>query len=531
MKKHLSILLLMPFILLFLCSFTTFRQETGQGHANVTSASTPTVNGGETLWSRALSPSGDSHSYNSDPVIKGTAIYIANGDTLYELDKTEGSIRRTLTLSSHTNSVCHMLLEGNNLYIPLSGGLIECVDIQNMISLWQSHSFGGQSLSTLFYHDGALYGGTVNMISGTDSTGVFYCIDAASGDTVWTYEDTENPGGYYWSGAILCQGVLYFIGDNGILVAHDPVSEEVFDMIPLTDTAKIRAGLTYDPDTGSLFTASTDGRIYRIPVSEDGSIHRDSIRSGSAVPSASALNCTSTPTIYRGRLYVGCIADGYGYLSVLDAGNLSLIYAVQGERSAEIKSSPLISTGYATEENNHSVYVYVSANQPPGGIYYLLDNSACTTGVLWPLYTPVTGKQFCMSSITCDENGVLYYSNDSNTLFAVIELNEPTCIGMPLPPLRNEPIVLDPGIPDSVRIKKKKKKIILTWEKTIKNSQTLIYTKYGKGKWKKKIIRSGTKYSIMRKKKTLRIRLRSRIRRNSQWVYSKYSKTYKIKRR
>lgn len=558
MKKFLPLILASA---LFLCSFTTFRQETGEGYAGVTSARTPTdTERGGTIWTRTFPSAQGKYSYNSDPILCDAMIYIANDTTLYELDKRDGTIRRTLPLTARTDSVCHMLLEGDRLMIPLSGGRIQCVDIRTMTSLWQSKALGGQSLSTLFYQDGYLYAGTVNMLSGTDSTGVFYCIDSRNGSTQWTYEDPEHPGGYYWSGAVSHKDILYFAGDNGILVSHSLTTDQVYDTAVLTDRARIRSGLTFHQDTDSLYTADTDGVIYRIPLSGSeysfpGKIQKDEILSGSAVPGAAFLNCTSTPSIWNGRLYVGSIAEGFGHLSVLDAETLSLIYTVQGERSAEIKSSPLISTGYSSDENHNRVHVYVSANNIPGGIYYLTDDSTCTEGRLQTLYTPAAARQFCMSSIAADIDGTLYYSNDSNTLFAVSEVEKssdrtdppipqnpvpttapdrsPSPASPPTPaPKAKKPAAKTkkPQKPLRPRAARKKKKVRISWKKQ-KSTQTILYRKYSKrGKWKKRIIRSKTSCTIsVKKKKVLYFRLRSRIRSGSKWICSGYTNTYKIK--
>ncbi len=557
MKKFLPLILVSA---LLLCSFTTFRQETGEGGGGVTSARTPTdIERGGTVWTRSFPSAQGRYSYNSDPILCDAAVYIANDRTLYELDKRDGTIQRTLPLTARTDSVCHMLLEGDRLMIPLSGGRIECVDIRTMTSLWQSRSLGGQSLSTLFYLDGYLYAGTVNMISGTDSTGIFYCIDTRNGSIQWTYEDSEHPGGYYWSGAVSHKNILYFAGDNGILVSHSLTTDQVYDTAALTGGTKIRSGLTFHPDTDSLYTADTDGVVYRIPLSGSehslpGKIQKEEIRSGSAVPGAAFLHCTSTPSVWNGRLYVGSIADGFGHLSVLDAETLSLIYTVQGERSAEIKSSPLVSTGYSSSANHDRVYVYVSANSIPGGVYYLMDDSTCTAGGLQTLYTPASARQFCMSSITADIDGTLYYSNDSNTLFAVSEvenssdrvdpsLPEPTAPatvpnGTPSPAVpspsqeskKSAEQTRKPKKPTRLRTARKKKKLRISWKKQ-KRTQTILYIRYSKrGKWQKRMIRSKASYTLsVKKKKTLYLRLRSRSRSGSKWIYSRYTKTYKIK--
>lgn len=233
----------------------------------------------------------------------------------------------------------------------------------------------------------------------------FYCISTKDGSTQWTYEDPAHPGGYYGSGAISRGGRLYFTGDNGILVSHSLTKDTVYDTVPLTTkTASVPVSpmtpaphpcirrIPKEPYTGSRYPAMA--------------LSRKNIRVSSAAPAARTVHCTSTPAVCHGRLYIGCIADGYGCLSVLDARDLRLYYKAKGAKGAEIKSSPLLSTGYASAKNNNRIYVYVSANHPPGGIYYLADESTSVRGTLQTLYTPAKAKQYCMSSITADREGI-----------------------------------------------------------------------------------------------------------------------------
>lgn len=549
-KKIILLLLLTVSATILLCSFSTFRGEDGKGQANVVSGQTPinTEKGG-TIWTRSFS-SGGTTSYNSSPIITDSALYIVNGSTLYELDL-KGNITRQMTLSAKMNSVCYMLLEEDNLYIPLAGGIMECVNISTMRSVWTSEAFGGQSLSTVFYHNGYLYTGTASMKNVSDTTGLFYCLKASDGSTVWTYQDNEHPGGYYWSGSLVHGNALYFAGDNGILVSHSLVDDEVYDTYVLSSTAKIRSGITYDEDTNALYTAGNNGQLYKITVTRDGQISK--VTSASVVPGAASINCTSTPTIYNKRLYIGSLADSFGYLSVMDADTLSVIYTVKGTKNAEIKSSPLVSAGYASAYNNEQVYVYVSANCPPGGIYYITDDKTARSSTMQTLYIPAAAKQFCLSSIASGEDGTLYYSNDSGTLFAVREVSvssDRIAAPTPVPPStitktpasptpsavpgststtqKKSSSAKKPKAPVKIKYKKKKKTISITWKKKTKNSQTLVYVKYGSGKWKKTVVKKNSKLTIKRKKKKMRIRLRSRLKQKKKWYYSSYTKIYRM---
>ena len=537
--KNKTFLSLMIAAALFLCAFSTFRGEQGKDAANVVSAETPvdTTRGG-TIWTHSFS-TGNKTSYNSIPILTETAIYGVNSDTLYELAYEDGRILRQFSLCAKMNSVCNMLLQEQYLYIPLSNGRMECVNIRTMTSEWQSEAFGGQSLSTVFYHEGYLYAGCTT-VSTSKTTGIFYCLDATNGSVQWTYEDKEHPGGYYWSGGIVHGDSLFFSGDNGFLVSHSLLENEVYDTYQLTDTAQIRAGITYSADTDALYTVSNDGTLYEIHTS-GGKIN--TVKSSSLVPEASQKNCTSTPTIYNNRIYIGCMADRYGYVVVLDADSLQPVYKVQGPLMAEVKSSPLVST---RGDTSGKVYVYFSANAQPGGLYYFTDQPGAKEGSWQTLYTPTAAKQYCLSSITAGTDGTLYYSNDSGTLFAVREVEQssdriapPTPLVTPSPtPVPKETIVTPtvikkitkPAKPVNAKMKKKKKKISVQWKKKTKGSQTIIYYRYGSGKWKKKIVKNKNSYSLPRKKgKKLSVRLRCRKKASGKWYYSGYTKTFHLK--
>ena len=319
----------------------------------------------------------------------------------------------------------------------------------------------------------------------------------------------------------------------------------MYDTYSLTDNAKIRAGITYDQTTDAMYTTSTDGILYQIRTEMN---QIKEVKMSTVAENAKNINCTSTPTIYQGRIYVGCIADQTGTVSVLDATKMSVIYQVSGFQNAEVKSSPLVSTRGSTDG---TVYVYVSANAIPGGIYCFVDSPASTASTWKTLFTPASGSQYCMASITAGSDGTLYYSNDSGTFFAVSESpadsgeQENTPIpAVPTPKTPSpvsptpepavdlpyqETVIKKPKKPGNVRMKKAKKKVKITWKKKTKDSQTVVYIKYGKNKWKKKIVKKKSSLTIKRKKGKLRLRLRSRKKIKGIWYYSKYTKTFLLK--
>lgn len=507
-------------------AWSSFRNETGAGNANITAAQTPvTPENTGAKWQLKFETDAVT-AYNSDPVITDDKIYSACKNTLYELNK-NGVVLRTFTLAAPINSVCRMSLHENRLFIPLSGGTLQCVDIQTMSSLWTSESFGLQSLTSTFYKKGFLCAGTTSA-SGTD--GLYYCLSETDGSTQWVYRG-EQSCGYYWSGAVSGKDgtdYILFGGDNGVLISHSLSTDAVYDTYDLSSCTashgKIRAGVTYDIQTDAFYTTTTDGYLYQIKMNEDGEF-----RSVSALPLFSDnslmtdVNCTSTPTIFNGRIYV-CSYDGtQGQISVVNAASMNIVYTATTPECHDIKSSPLVCTGYATDENNNRVYVYFTQNSLPGGIYYIEDDETAVSAQIKTLFLPVEGKQFCLSSVAADTDGTLYYSNDSGTLFAISEgyaaapqitpqPNSPTPIlptpvsPTPEPPTSilpaptsadssvSAPAVVKPEKPGKIVFTKKKRKnnryrVTFTWKKG-KNSDFTQIKIQGKTSSKKKYERT-----------------------------------------
>lgn len=555
-------LLLLPFTPIQ--AWSSFRNESGLEHANTTNAKTPaSASAAGVKWQIKFAEG--TTAYNSDPVITDTYIYVVCKNILYQLDK-KGSVCSSLTLAASMNSVCRMSLSENRLFIPLSGGRMQCVEVPSMTPLWTGEAFGNQSLTTTYCANGCVYAGTTNA-QGKD--GMYYCLSIKDGNTLWTYRDAKNPGGYYWSGAISNHSLpcVLFGGDNGILVSHSDTDDAVYDTFDLStcdswqDTGRqpqIRAGITYDAHTDAYYTTSNDGYLYKIKMNADGTF--ESVTSISLCDSHTAeTNCTSTPTVYNGRIYV-CAFDGsHGQVCVADAASMRLLYSASSPDCRDIKSSPLVCTGYATPENHQSVCVYFTQNTPPGGIYFITDQETSQSAEVRPLFLPDEGKQFCLSSVAADTDGTLYYSNDSGTLFAVhyrydgpadslppaapaesplppspVTTSPPAAPeGSPLPPSSSTPPppaapsgsatvppvtkqkkkVSPVGKPHKIRwtVRKKKKntyQITFSWKKGSGTSFTkIIICKKTKGRKQKRLIYklSSTKKNVTLKKGTYRI--------------------------
>ena len=150
---------------------------------------------------------------------------------------------------------------------------------------------------------------------------------------------------------------------------------------------------------------------------------------------------TSTPVIYNGRAYIGVCGSSQfkmysGHcISVIDLESMSIAYNVPTKGYPQV--SGLLSTAY-TDSDGYS-YIYFIDNYIPGQLRVIRDKkglSHATDGVSEKymsagkyvtaencapvLFTPSGEEaQYAISSPIADEEGTLYFKNDSSNIMAV----------------------------------------------------------------------------------------------------------------
>lgn len=359
----------------------------------------------------------------SSPVIVGDYIYVTNNkNQLVRLDR-NGKILDRANLSSSLSYVTDLCYGDGMLFVPLSNGSIQAFNEDNLSSLWISKGLNGAVTSKLTYYNGYVYAGTY----GSSKTCQFFAIDVKDVDMTkgneikeiaWTY-DAKDRNGYYCNQAKVIGNRIYFIGDDGVLVSHALTSQDSKTI--LLDDSGVRSGITYDGNYLYIMTRSST--LYK--VSKDlkvvGKVQLE--KNGSS---------TSTPTINNGRIYVGGVKDGddfysKGFIAVVDANTMKVI--AKKETIANVQSQPLVTTAYANVGNKQAVEVYFTCNNYPGGVYSFTDYKGNTKISIKELYEPETKyQQYNMNSVCVDENGVLYFVNDSHVLFALENTNKQASI-------------------------------------------------------------------------------------------------------
>lgn len=346
-----------------------------------------------------------------DPIIVGERMYFAYGSTLYCYDLKGNKIMEA-PLYSSIGFFSRITYGDGKIFVPLSSRM-QAFDAQTLKPLWVSKDVGKQMVSTVTYNDGYVYSGFTSGGGGnTDPTnGAFFCISTKDEDPNASYEEkdfvwTSPTGGYYWAGATVVGNKIYYAGDAGVLYAHHLTEDITYDSYDLG--GQVRANLVYDKDSGRIYVATkTNPNVYAIPLKADGTFDRAHIKK---TKENVVGGLTGGLAVCNGRVYTpsgGMHASGA--LTVLDADTLDYIYAYEG---IESQSIPLITTAYATAENDYTIYLYV--NGMKDGVGYILRESR-NQKAPYVQDTITGGTLYNSTSMKADQYGNLYWIGGSSS--------------------------------------------------------------------------------------------------------------------
>lgn len=367
------------------------------------------------------------------PIIVNSHVYIARNDDIFCLSKDTGEVVVSGKLASPqggygTNS---MVYAEGMVFVQLDNGCIQALRADTLESLWVTESIGVQTISPITYYNGYIYTGTWGNETKEQN---FACFSVTDEDPTNGFETKyatwlrPHAGGYYWVGAYVNDVCAVFGSDDGtsgsnsptaVLYSVNPVTGSIIDTINDVK-GDIRCCVVYD--SGRVYFTTKGGYLYSVGLNSNGTFDHASIKS-IQIGSMS----TSTPVIYKGRLYVGCSGKGYDWdgdsgsgIAVVDVsgGKLDIIY--KASTPGYPQAGPLVSTAF--ESSTGKVYVYTTYNNNPGGIYIIEDSAGQTepSANNGDLYVPEKAyQQYCISTICADSEGTLYYKNDSGALIAV----------------------------------------------------------------------------------------------------------------
>ena len=346
-------------------------------------------------------------SWNDGPspvAIVGDNIVYTSGDKLMRMNKETGVVDSVVGQRAGTNSyaIQPVTYADGMIFSAFNGG-IQAFDADTLESLWvYKDSVGGQSVSPIYYNDGCIYTGFCNDGSGKNDQ--YVCIDVKDEDPDTTDEENAKAN----------------TTDPARIVTLDKNSGSVIDT-EYTVGGGVRSTISYDKDTDAYYFTSNGGYFYKATIDDEGNFTKlDSIALGGA--------STSTPTVLNGRAYVGVNGSGWGdykgsVIAVIDLDSFKIAY------KAETKGYPQTSGLGVVNENGYN-YVYFSENASAGAIRYVKDKKGVTEVLdaqivngkktAPSLFTPTGAQaQYAIADLVADENGTIYFKNDSGYIMAV----------------------------------------------------------------------------------------------------------------
>ena len=355
------------------------------------------------------------------PLVVGDTLIVASGKRLYKLKAADGTVLNQVDMiESNMYALALPLYADGKIIVQLDNGTIQAFSFETFESLWiYKDKLAGQSLTPITYSYGYIYTGFWN---GEEENANYVCISVKDENPEktterklprWTY---KVKGGFYGAGCTVTEKFVIFGSDDGKRQSNgeSKIISLFKDNGKLADTLSvkgdIRAGVVYSEEEDAYYTAAKSGYIYKFRM------NKKTGKLAYVNSFATKGGVTATPIIYNGKIYVGSSNGSGGDFLVIDADTMKLIYS--GKVAGYPQASALVSLGY--KETTEKVYIYITLNVKPGGIVVFEDSENQKEAIQRELFMPdETMSEYCISTIATDEDGNLYYKNDSGNIFAI----------------------------------------------------------------------------------------------------------------
>ncbi|MGI6721996.1 MAG: PQQ-binding-like beta-propeller repeat protein [Anaerovoracaceae bacterium] len=256
-------------------------------------------------------------------------------------------------------------------------------------------SYEGQNLCPLTIAGGKVYTGTFE--NAGEPYGTYFCKDIDSGETTVLASGTET-GGFYWAGAASVNGKVLFASDSGNVYQvsqEQPGTASVAASIGRTRSTPVVSG-------NDAYFVNAAGKLIRMTTGE-------ATQPATETEFTMSAGSTNTPLLYGDNLFVGD-EEGHIYAFSLTSGSHQILATAPGP----VKGEMLLSTG-----NDGRLCLYATYNKKPGGLYYVdMDADSLTVEQSGVTFLP-QHSEYCISQVTTDGEGTLYYKNDSLYVMAV----------------------------------------------------------------------------------------------------------------
>ncbi|ABE52455.1 PGF-pre-PGF domain-containing protein [Methanococcoides burtonii] len=355
-------------------------------------------------WEKQLSDGID-----CTPIVIDDLVYVATGDnTVFAIHKKTGEIEWESSSSGSGFLVSNLAYGNDMIFVPTMNGYIYAFDADNGNEKWNAKVSDAQLNTPVKYDNNKIFFGdcSVGGASETSSAGTYYCYDD-EGKEVWNR--TSNSGtGYYWAGAAV-KGKYLIYGDDGSNLTSvnkntgDTVDEIDASSVYGIDVGNIRSSIMYDDN--KIYFTSKSGYCYALGFESSTGLFDTTDKHKANIGIS-----TSTPVIYKERIYVGH-SNGF---SCLKASDLTSIWDFSTDGA--VQSSPAISSH--DDAGNGDVYIYFTTNTAEGKVYCIKDDGENNDPELKWSYGNPDKTAYSLAGVSISD-GWVYYGTDSNYLFGL----------------------------------------------------------------------------------------------------------------
>lgn len=356
------------------------------------------------------------------PALHGDSLYIASGKRLLKIDKKTGDREQICELSESMSwGICSPVYSAGVIFAGIDGGRVQAVDLSDSQSLWISDGISedsyAQIVTPVTVSGNYVFAGTCSFDTRGGTYGSFACLDRKTGKILWT--ENSDSAGFYNSEACVIGDYVLFGSDAETESGKSRVcavkykeykGDGEYSVLPGIE-GNIRSGITAEGKGGSdydIFFTSQSGKLYRAGFdSAAGSF------SGDIDTCDLGAVSTSTPQMSGRYLVVG--ADDR-CIHFIDKYNM--------QETVKEKTPGYPQGDILLETEGDKLYAYSTYNELPGGIYLTVIDVSEEKPVIvdkGDLFIPDKKMQnYCMSPVIADEDGTIYYKNDSGYLMAVM---------------------------------------------------------------------------------------------------------------
>ncbi len=301
------------------------------------------------------------------------------------------------------------------VFFATKDGHIYALDPQDGTTLWTNNIAATNDLlnTPVTYADGNVYVGSYKSENGENATGIYYCLDASSGDVLWS-SPSDTGKGYYWTGACVIDNYLVYGDGDSVLTSVYKDNGTKVDEINITDGGSISFNKS---DAGSIKSSVAYSEGFAYFTSEGGYVWKTGFNESRGGFTEEGWvheigYSDSTPVVYGGRVYVG-------YGSFATEGKLYCLNASDGEEEWSFEPNGGVKASPAISIQDGKPYLYFTTNCENGRAYCVDENG----NEMWNFTTEEAGASggYILQGVAISD-GYVYFGNDGGYVYGLKEV-------------------------------------------------------------------------------------------------------------